>query len=309
MHQALYPLQAQYFSCGFSPSLWAGSKVGRWCSKYMRIFPGAVATVCVGMAPPAHSHTLPEWEIGLGVATIYTPDYRGAEQSRSRTLPIPFLQYRGARLRVDEGGVRGRLFGNDDVQLDLSIAGGVPVNSKDNLARQGMADLSPTLEIGPEVAWRLWTGPDQRRWIYLKVPARAALTVTGGIHSQGYSLAPYLEYVRGSTAQGDWKITLSLGPQWGNARYHQYIYGVPDTDVTATRPAYSASAGYSGSRLTLATQKRHGRWWMGGFVRYDDLHGAVFNDSPLVKETHYLAAGVAVAWVIAQSQKQVEAAP
>ena len=46
---------------------------------------------------------------------------------------------------------------------------------------------------------------------------------------------------------------------------------------------------------------------MGGFVRYDTLAGAAFEDSPLVRTRGYFAAGVAVAWIFAESAQRVDA--
>ena len=52
--------------------------------------------------------------------------------------------------------------------------------------------------------------------------------------------------------------------------------------------------------------KRFPSYWVGGFVRYDTLSGAVFNDSPLVKRSSYLAGGIAVAWIIGESSRMVD---
>ncbi|MBT8433855.1 MAG: MipA/OmpV family protein, partial [Gammaproteobacteria bacterium] len=43
--------------------------------------------------------------------------------------------------------------------------------------------------------------------------------------------------------------------------------------------------------------KRFGRYWLGGFVRYDSLRDAEIEDSPLVSDTESWTGGVALAWV------------
>jgi hypothetical protein len=58
----------------------------------------------------------------------------------------------------------------------------------------------------------------------------------------------------------------------------------------------------SGAALT----RRFGKLWVGGFARYDALDGAVFESSPLFRRRQYVAAGVAVAWVFAESKDRVE---
>jgi len=40
---------------------------------------------------------------------------------------------------------------------------------------------------------------------------------------------------------------------------------------------------------------------MGGFIRYDNLSGAVFDDSPLVETRHSVMAGFAVAYILKKS--------
>jgi hypothetical protein len=60
-------------------------------------------------------------------------------------------------------------------------------------------------------------------------------------------------------------------------------------------------------QFLAAVSKRFPSLWVGGFVRYDTLSGAVFDDSPLVKKKNYVAGGIAVAWVFGESSRKVEA--
>ncbi len=53
--------------------------------------------------------------------------------------------------------------------------------------------------------------------------------------------------------------------------------------------------------MTLGLSMNSKRWFVGAFVRYDNLRGAVFEDSPLVETRRYLAVGVAVSRVFMQS--------
>ena len=73
------------------------------------------------------------------------------------------------------------------------------------------------------------------------------------------------------------------------------------SEATATRPAYQAGGGYSGTQFIAALSKRFPRYWVGGYVRYDSLQAAAFDDSPLVSRRAYLAGGVGVAWIIGES--------
>jgi len=53
--------------------------------------------------------------------------------------------------------------------------------------------------------------------------------------------------------------------------------------------------------VTLGLSVNSKKWFVGTFVRYDDLHGAVFDDSPLVETRSYLAVGVGVSRIFMQS--------
>jgi hypothetical protein len=45
---------------------------------------------------------------------------------------------------------------------------------------------------------------------------------------------------------------------------------------------------------------------VGGFVRYDDVRGAVFENSPLVTQKSGFSGGVAISWVLGQSSQMVK---
>jgi len=244
--------------------------------------------------------TAPLWEIGIGAAALHFPDYRGADQSRNYLLPLPYVIYRGKRLRVDREGIRGLLFRSERAVLDISADGAVPVNSNDNRARSGMPNLYPTVELGPSLDFRLNTSGD--RTLRLRLPLRAVIaTNLRHFHHAGWLFNPNLNL----SWRGRWETSVALGPLFATRAYHDYYYSVPAAFATATRPAYSAHGGYSGMRLTLTASRRIHRYWIGAFLRYDDLSGAEFIDSPLVKRNSALMGGIGIAYVFDQSTVRV----
>ena len=104
---------------------------------------------------------------------------------------------------------------------------------------------------------------------------------------------------------GRWNLGALVGPLYADRQYHEYFYGVAPAFATATRPAYDAPGGYAGWRATTSIAGRLGNFWLGGFVRYDDLHGAVFAPSPLVRRENSLTAGFGVSWIFAVSSQRV----
>jgi outer membrane scaffolding protein for murein synthesis (MipA/OmpV family) len=258
-------------------------------------------------APSASAGTQrPLWELGLGVAGLRLPDYRGSDQSRAYALPLPYLVYRGQWLRADREGARAVLVDASRVQVDVSVAASVPTRSQDNAARQGMPDLPATGEIGPNVNFTLLRSAGRHIKLDLRLPLRAAVSVQRSPRVVGATFSPNLNLDL-SGVGGGWNVGLLAGPLFGDSRYHEHFYGVDPAYATAQRAAYRARGGYAGWQALAAASRRFGNTWVGAFVRYDDLHGAVFADSPLVRSRHALMAGIGVSWVFAQSDRLVVA--
>ncbi len=68
-----------------------------------------------------------------------------------------------------------------------------------------------------------------------------------------------------------------------------------------------APGGYAGTEFTMAMSKRFRTVWVGGFLRYESLNRAVFMDSPLIRSHYDVSGGVGIAWVVWQSDRDVEA--
>jgi len=200
--------------------------------------------------------------------------------------------------------MRARLFDTDRVELNVSLNGAIPVNSDDSDARSGMPDLDPTFEIGPSLNVVL-ARPSERHTLKLKLPVRSVIaTDFGSAEQAGWIFNPHLN-LDSRDMFGGWNTGLSLGPLFGNRKYHAYYYEVAPEFATPSRPAYSASGGYSGTLMIASLSRRFERVWVGGFIRYDNLSGAVFDDSPLVETRHSVMAGFAVAYILKKSAATV----
>lgn len=253
---------------------------------------------------PAGAGGLPLWELGVGAGGVVLPHYRGAQSVTAYALPFPFVQYHGERLQVDEEGVHGLLFRSPRLEADVSLAGGVPVPEDADTARRGMPSLDPTVEIGPSLDIRLGPLKPRGHALWLRLPVRAALAFDRKhVDHAGWVFSPYVEYLKfNGRHSGPWSFSLSLGPLFGDKSYHEYFYEVAATHASAARPEYHPAAGYAGSRVTLAMQKRTRGYWIGVFARLDSLSGATFSDSPLMEQEFYFATGIAVAKIIASAK-------
>ena len=249
----------------------------------------------------------PLWEAGAGAAVVDFPDYRGSDQRHTYVLPIPYVVYRGERLKIDRQKVRGLLFSSDIAELDVSMGGTVPVRSRDNRAREGMPDLDPTLEVGPSLNIFLYRPATSRMSVELRLPVRAVIASDlHSAHHEGWWFHPHVNVDLKDVPGPGWNAGLLAGPVFATRQYHNYFYGVEPAFATPTRPAFEAGGGYSGMQFIGSLSKRFQNYWFGAFLKLDSLHGAAFVDSPLVKQKYAVTGGVAVAWIFAKSAEMVE---
>lgn len=266
----------------------------------------AAALLAAASALPVHgAEEKPLWELGLGVGAVAFPDYRGSDHQRVHGLPVPYFVYRGEFFKADRDGIRSIFFDSDRVQLNISLAASLPVDSDGNGARRGMPDLDPTVEIGPSLEFNLWRSSSRQARVDLRLPVRAAYTVRGAVKHVGVTFTPFINLDLDPFGHSGWNLGMMAGPIYANTRQHRYFYDVEPEFALPGRPAFKASGGYSGTQFIAALSKRFDRYWVGSFVRYDILRGAAFADSPLVERDHAWAAGVAIAWVIGESSQKV----
>ena len=248
----------------------------------------------------------PLWELGAGVAALSLPAYRGSDERENFLLPVPYFTYHGKILKADRHGIRGELFDTDRVEFTISAALSPPAPSDDIRARKGMPDLKAIFELGPELDLTLWRSANRARFLTLLLPLRVAYTVEGPPRDVGWVFHPKLNLdVTDLPGLPGWNLGLLAGPLFGDQRQNAYFYSVSPRDATATRPAYEASAGYGGMQYLAAVSKRFSRVWVGAFARYDNLSGATFQDSPLVRSTDNYSGGVAVSWILGESSTRV----
>ena len=267
--------------------------------------PVMAAALAAAITAVAHAEEKPLWELGLGAGTLIFNDYRGADTTHVYPVPVPYVVYRGKFLRSDHNGVRGKLFDQQRIELNLSINGTTPV--RNDSARHGMPDLRPTLEIGPSLDAHLWKSATERFKLDLRLPARAAYTIESSPHMVGVFVAPNLslDVAQKPGAEG-WKLGLLAGPLFANRRYDDYFYSVAPQYASPGRPAFAAAGGYAGTQFLTSLSRRYPDYWVGAYLRHDTLAGASFAASPLVRRDSYWSAGFGIAWIIRRSSVLVE---
>lgn len=249
----------------------------------------------------------PLWEVGVGVAALYLPDYRGSDEGSFYVLPYPYLIYRGDILRVEKDRISGRIFQTDRILFDVSFYGGVPVDSDDNNDRRGMPDLDPTFEVGPALDITLLKDPQKRFKLGLNLPVRAVFSTDfSDVRHEGWIFTPRLNLeVNDIIPDTGVNFGLSAGPIFADRDYHDYFYTVEPRYATPWRPAYNSEGGYSGSTLTLGLNKTIKSLNLNAFISVDFMEGAEIEDSPLVTKDHSVMGGITVSWVFFKSKQMV----
>lgn len=277
-----------------------GSSMGskRWWLALIAVFAG----ICM-----AREEAMPLYELGIGMAGLHSPHYLGSAQHHNLLTPVPYLVYRGERLRVDRSGVKTFLIDEGRLDINISLNGSLPVDSDDNRARRGMPDLDPMGEIGPTVRYTLWEGRSGQRQLRLDLPVRAAITADGfDLDYRGLSSSPGVAFY--STVY-DWRWSASYAAIFSDRSYHGYFYDVDTPYVTPQRGHYRAKSGYTASRLSVSTTHYFDNWFLGAFVSYYSLHGAANENSPLVHERGQFSAGLMATWFFKKSSTLVSRQP
>ncbi len=237
----------------------------------------------------ASAKELPLWEVGLGLGGLHQSYYTGTEQTRSYLFPVIIPVYRGDFLKSDDKGIRAQLFKDDRYKLDVSLDYSFPVDSDDIDLREGMPDIGSLIEIGPSLEVKL-SESEIGTW-FLKFPLRVVTEVDDReFDSAGYNFSPALSFEK-KFSGSSWKLGTSLSFKYGDEKYNSIYYTVDYQYAIESRPAYKAENGYAGARFQLALSSKtdHDLWVL--FLRYDNIDGAVYDDSPLVETNENVTFG------------------
>lgn len=268
-----------------------------WPLKKMKTRLISLALLLLALNAFADDHALPRLELGASLSMLDIPNYRGSQNSTTYVFPLPYIKYRGEKLKVDEG-VQNIFLDSENLVLSLSGGGTLPVN-EDNPERIGMEELDATMELGPSLDYRFARLGEGAMW--LEFPLRLAFTFNSEFEHIGQIFQIRLAWRKPARRLQQWKLRAAFGPIYASSEFHDYYYSVSPDDAIAGRPAYRSESGYSGLRGTFSFSKRIDELWIGGFIRYDSLDNAVIEDSPLISEKDAWLAGLALGWVFSDS--------
>ena len=246
----------------------------------------------------------PLWELGIGIGGLNQSYYTGTSQRRGFVFPVILPIYRGEIFKSDDKGFRAELFNDERYKLDISLDFGLSVDSDEVDLRAGLPDIPSILQIGPSLEITL--SKNQNNEWTANFPVRANIGIDDGLESFGFNFSPNISYLKSfKIGATPWTFGASLGPQFGSSEFNDLYYGVDEQFATSSRPAFNADSGYNSSRLQLSvTSKKPNRLWV-FFIRYDNLSGATFDDSPLIEQNDNFTLGLLYSRTILKSKKLV----
>lgn len=244
----------------------------------------------------------PQWELGAGITGINLPLYPGSSQTKNYLIPFPYFRFTSKYIEVDDG-VRAFLLQSPNVRFNISADLGVPVNSEDSRLRTGMPDLDTVIQIGPSLEL-IFAGSRKEPYEFrFELPLRTAIaTDLKSTQNVGWILEPRITYETLRPFKDGYAYQVSTGLRYSTKEYHQYYYDVPTVFATSSRPFFESDKGYSGFFMDLVGNWRYDDLIYFTFIRYQNLEGTAFEDSPLVEDTNYVSVGLGLVWMIAGSK-------
>jgi outer membrane protein len=245
----------------------------------------------------------PRWEAGVAFLGANSPDYPAAGTRDWRGVIAPIVIYRGPWLRIDDNGVRGRIFDTERFELDLSGAAGF--NARSNAARAGMPDLDYTLEVGPQAVYRIPLSPGQQFSAHLK--ARAVISTDGRrTNGRGMVVEQELRWSRRGWPDAASEAVVAGHVTWASEDLQDYYYQVEPEQATAVRPAYDARSGYFGSMLRAGLSRRLSSTTAVSVSGNVSFHGGAANrESPLFARRTTAGVLFAFIWTPLRSEDTV----
>ena len=164
-----------------------------------------------------------------------------------------------------------------------------------------MDDLNWVGELGPELKYYLRGEPNSDLQLSLAFNVRKAYaTDFSTIENVGWNYGVSLAYrnIISPIFNGELQLDSAITTNFADERYLNYYFGVNDQEQTINRAMYQAEQGYQGSSLHIGFTWKKDNFWLGSFLKYHLLSGAVQHNSPLVKAKSNLSAGLGLVWIL-----------
>ena len=231
------------------------------------------------LAGPANAQTPPQrdWDLTIGAAAAFVPDYEGSDDRKVRALPYVDASYkdtiffRGTALGANLVSVNGPRPG-DGLKIGPLIRYGFGREEGDNAALRGLGDIDDAIELGAFA--RYTTGP----W---HVDLQAVKDVAGG-HG-GVLVDAGVGWRLALTPR--WRTTLRAHATWADETHMQNVFGISAAQSARSGlRRHEAGSGFKDVGLSASLSFAvTDNWLLIGRAGYSRLLGDAA-DSPIVAD-------------------------
>ncbi len=218
------------------------------------------------------------WDITVGAGVASLPEYPGADEQKTRMLPMVNIRYGRFFVGGDPGsgggGIGVNLYEDDHWHIGTMASLGAfkARREADDARLRGLGDIDGTTRVG---AFARYT----QGWLSARVSVAADV---GGNH-------------QGTVAElglnANWavsrRLVLSAGPSvtWSNGEYMQTFFGIDALQAERSgRPQYRAGGGVSSIGFGVSARYRlDEHWGLGAFASTSQLQGDA-KDSPITQD-------------------------
>lgn len=235
--------------------------------------------LAAGLAFPATAQTPPprDWQMTLGAAALYAPDYEGSDDHKVRALPYVDASYkdtvffRGTTLGANLVSVNGPRPG-DGLRIGPLIRYGFGRDEGDNEALRGLGDIDAAIELG--VFARYSAGS----WL---ADLQVAKDVAGG--HEGVLVDAGIGWRQALSPR--WRTTVRAHATWADETHMQNVFGISAAQSARSGlRRHEAGGGFKDVGLSASlSYALTENWLLIGRAGYSRLLGDAA-DSPIVAD-------------------------
>lgn len=244
----------------------------------------------------------PVWEAGIFTAAFNGPIYPAASDTQNKFLPVPFVIYRGKRVRVGDGSfVKAMAVEKERFKLDVSVGAAFNADSEKSKIREGMPDLDFLFEIGPQASFLLHDTDTSNTWLNLQV--RSVFTTDfSEVEHKGYLFQPEVAFKGKGIITDNSDFGFSVAPIWATKKTHDYFYSVDQQYVNEDRQYYQADGGYLGTKISIFNRFQIRKNLSIFFASQIGVWSTAKNeDSPLFEQDITYTFAIGVKWTLFES--------
>lgn len=245
----------------------------------------------------------PLYELGLLGAGGTIADYPASDQTRTRSLVLPYFIYRGDLLKSDQQqGTRLSLLSAEKIDVDFSFGGSFQTDADKNEARRGMPKLDWTIEFGPRLLYYFYKNPELAQ-VRVGLPLRSAFaTDFQRIRSVGYTVSPTFQIDFYNVLTPNLNFYFIANYDWLDEGLADYFYQIDPQFQTAERESYDARSGGLGYDLSVSSKYQIDHLMMLFAARYSNYKDSNNRASFLHKKDDSWTYFLAVGWVFYKSE-------